>query len=328
MRHPDPYRLAIRLAGNAEQVLATLAAWRGNGVPEWSGGALPILDAADRLAAAAAPLALPLDPQRLVAPPPDVLGDPDPVSVARWRRQAWGDDMGITAEGDWTLDEIEEGRLEARLVLVSPERALRGIAAALQSTEGLEVETEMRRPGGRRIPTGIPRLPQPLAEEAIGLWWRRRGRGLTEARLWTMAPGRPRLAVVAGVLRIDPDTLRDALELDPDRLGWRLCVRRIEGGTVLFEGSYASEDVARTAGMAVAALCAGVLEPRVPPEFGGGQAGRRRSHADFLQAGGDPLDLAPSDRIAAYALLSKDPAAIRQPALHHPTRPRQDAMLA
>jgi len=311
MRHPDPHRLAIRLAGDAEQVLAALAAWRGHGVPEWSGGALPILDAAARLAAAAAPLALPLDPQRLVAPPPDVLGDPDPVAAARWRRQAWGDDMGMTAEGDWTLDEPEEGRLEARLVLVSPERALRGVAAALQGAEGLEAEAEMRRPDGRRIPTGIPQSPQPPAEEAVGPWRRRRGRGLTEARLWTIAPGRPRLAVVAGVLRIDPDAIREALEPDPDRLGWRLCVRRIDGGTILFEGSYASEGAARMAGTAAAALCAGVLEPRVPPEFGGGQAGRRRSHADFLLAGGDPLDLAPGDRIAAHALLSEDPAAIR-----------------
>lgn len=311
MRDPDPHRLAIRLAGGAEQVLAALAAWRGHGVPEWSGGALPILDAAARIAAAAAPLAIPLDPQRLLAPPPDVLGDPDPVAAARWRRQAWGDDMGVSAVGDWTLEEPKEGKLEARLELASPERALRGLAAALKGAEGLEVETEMRRPDGRRIPTGAPQAPVPPPEEAAGPWRRRRGCGLTEARLWTMAPGRARLAVVAGVLRIDPDALREALEPDPDRLGWRLCVRRIDGGTVLFEGSYASEAAARMAGTAVAALCAGVLEPRVPAEFGGGQAGRRRSHADFLLAGGDPLDLALGDRIAAQALLDEDPTATR-----------------
>lgn len=306
MREPDPHRLAIRLTGASETVLAALASWRGHGMPEWAGGALPILDAALRLEAAAAPLALPLDPARLLAPPPDVLGDPDPVAAARWRRQAWGDDHGVAAEGDWSLTEPEPGRLEATLVLTSPERALRGIAATLHGVEGLIVETEMRRPDGRRIPTGAPHSPRPPAEESIGPWRRRRGRGVTEMRLWTMAPGRPRLAVVAGVVRVDPDTLRDALEPDPDRLGWRLAVRRLDGGTILFEDSYASEGAARMAGAAVAALCAGVLQPRVPPEFGGGQAGRRRSHADFLLAGGDPSDLAPGDRIAAEALLADE----------------------
>lgn len=306
MRDPDPHRLAIRLAGDAETVIAALAAWRGHGAPEWAGGALPILDAALRLKAAASPLALPLDPARLLAPPADVLGDPDPVAAARWRRQAWGDDLGLAAEGDWTLEEPEPGRLEAALVLTSPERALRGIAAALRGAEGLVAETEMRRPDGRRIPTGAPQAPQPPAEEAAGPWRRRRGRGLTELRLWTTAPGRARLAVVAGVVRVDPDALREALEPDPDRLGWRLAVRRLDGGAVLFESSYASEGAARMAGAAAAALCAGVLEPRVPAEFGGGQAGRRRSHADFLLAGGDPTDLAPGDRIAAEALLADE----------------------
>lgn len=306
MRDPNPHRLAIHLAGDAETLLATLAAWRGHGVPEWAGGALPILDAALRLEAAASPLALPLDPTRLLAPPAHVLGDPNPVAAARWRRQTWGDDFGVAAEGDWTIEEPEPGRLEARLVLTSPERALRGIASAIQGTEGLVAKTEMRRPDRRRIPTGTPRAPCPPAEEAVGPWRRRRGLGMTELRLWTMAPGRPRLAVAAGIVRIDPETLREALELDPDRLGWRLAVRRLDGGAVLFEGTYASESAARMAGTAVAALCAGVLKPRVPPEFGGGQAGRRRSHADFLLAGGNPTDLAPDDRIAAEELLDND----------------------
>jgi hypothetical protein len=306
MRAPDPHRLEATLVGDAERVLDALASWRGNGAPEWAGGALPILDADARLAAAAAPLALPLDPTRLLAPPGDVLGDPDPVAAARWRRHAWGDDAGIVAEEDWTLEEPEPGRLRARIVLLSPERALRGIAAALQGAPGLVVETALRRPDGRRIPTGPAQAPEPPAEEPAGPWRRRRGRGLTELRLWTSAPGRPRLAVVAGVLRVDPDALRDALEPDPDRLGWRLAVRRLDRGTLLFEGSYASEGAARMAGTAVAALCAGVLEPRIPVEFGGGQAGRRRSHADFLLAGGDPADLAPGDRIAARALIDAE----------------------
>jgi hypothetical protein len=135
---------------------------------------------------------------------------------------------------------------------------------------------------------------------------RRRGRGLTELRLWTAASGRPRLAVAAGVLRVDPDTLREAFEPNPDRLGWRLAVRRLDRGTLLFESSYASEGAARMAGAAVAALCAGVLEPRIPAEFGGGQAGRQRSHADFVLAGGDPTDLAPEDRISAQALIDAE----------------------
>jgi hypothetical protein len=306
MRAPNPYRLEVTLTGDAERVLGALASWRGHGVSEWAGGALPILDADARLAAAAAPLALPLDPFRLRAPPGDVLGNPDPAAAARWRRKAWGDDVGIAAEDDWTLEEPEPGRLRARIALLSPERALRGIAAALQGVPGLAVETVLRRPDGRRIPTGPAQALDPPAEEAVGPWMRRRGRGLTELRLWTAAPGRPRLAVVAGVLRVDPDTLREAFELHPDRLGWRLAVRRLDRGTLLFESSYASEGAARAAGAAVAALCAGVLEPRIPSEFGGGQAGRRRSHADFVLAGGDPTDLAPGDRISAQALVAAE----------------------